>query len=343
MIRYLMSVSRQVNRARTAVLGFTICVLLVVTAANAQPAERFVPLFTNFTYWDHHWLQWLPTHPRFEAIEAAVAEVGDKRLIRVWLTERAPPKRQFYYFNDFDAATAQGADSFYRLVRFDYVAEEGKPANLGLTLDDDEGHPIAWTMHFNDTDRLTNAYSGLKPSGGHGEAGRFLVFWTGANTVTQHSETKIGDETFGIAPADLAARRHHYGAAYSRGAWNGALPYARAPIAADYRTSPFGFAGAARLEIIQTTDGVSGLRHWFGMHDMSVAIDPPLPVKPNAGYRGRYAIAFDNGSMPAMHGQIAADGDAYIWRPDEPKWAMRNRLRSMVQPTPSGYVLEVSR
>jgi hypothetical protein len=317
--------------------------VLVAHPANAQDNQRFVPLFTNFTYWNHHWLQWLPTHPRFEAIEAAIAEVGERRLIRVWLTERTPPKRQFYFFNDAGAAAAQGADSYSRPIRFAYEAQEGKPADLDLAFEDDEGRAIIWSLRFAESDLLSDAYSGLKPPGGHGEAGRFLLFWTGPNTVTMQSETRIGGEIFGIAPADLAARKHYYGAAYSQGAWNGTFPYARAEIAFGYRTAPFGFAEAGRLETVQTVNGVSLLRHSFGSHDMSVRFDPPLPRQPTAGFGTTFTVSFDNETMPALSGQVITDGAGYLWRPSESKWALGSAIRSAMRTAPSGYILEVSR
>jgi hypothetical protein len=58
---------------RRLLIAATMTAALPGSAGVAQPSgSPLVPLFTQFSYWDHHWLRWLPAHPVFEAIEAQV-------------------------------------------------------------------------------------------------------------------------------------------------------------------------------------------------------------------------------------------------------------------------------
>src|SRR5262245_48572990 len=104
--------------------AFIVCV--TPAAAETLPPA---PFHTSYTYWDHHWLQWLPSHPRFEAIEASVASPREGQpFIRVWLTERAPPKRQVFYFDDRERAAAMGTgESHYAAIDYRILGTPGAP------------------------------------------------------------------------------------------------------------------------------------------------------------------------------------------------------------------------
>src|SRR3954454_16174376 len=66
----------------------------------------FIPFPTSLTYYDHGWIQWLPDHPEFEAIEMQIANRGQggKPLARLFFSRRAAGKTQVFYFDDRDLA-----------------------------------------------------------------------------------------------------------------------------------------------------------------------------------------------------------------------------------------------
>jgi hypothetical protein len=101
-----------------------------------------------------------------------------------------------------------------------------------------------------------------------------------------------------------------------------------------YRSQPFGFAGAGRIEL-DTSGGLAAYRHVFGAHAMSVAFDPALSASPRAPAEGRYAIAFD-GAAPVLAGiyRRILDGarTTILWQPNEPAWARGSPIRSALAP-----------
>src|SRR5262245_61155264 len=130
-------------------LTLVVGVLLACAAALPGAAQSLppIPFLTNYTYWDHHWLQWLPSHPRFEAIEASVASANGRQFIRVWLTERAPPKRQVHYFDDEDMARAMRGGVFAP-IHYGVLGEPGAPRGLDLDFHDEGGQEISWFLRF---------------------------------------------------------------------------------------------------------------------------------------------------------------------------------------------------
>src|SRR5262249_10224752 len=121
-----------------------IAILLIgMVGAPARAEVPLIPFHTSFTYWDHHWIQWLPTHPRFEAIEAAIAGGDDpsKRFIRVWLTERKSPKNQVYYFDN-EAVLRTMRSGFVRQISFTIGGSAELPRALDLSLTDADGQPV---------------------------------------------------------------------------------------------------------------------------------------------------------------------------------------------------------
>lgn len=69
------------------------------------------PVLYSYDHWDHHLLQWLPNHPRFEIVEALVRD-EEPPLVHFFFTEREAregSKRQIHYTNS-DAFAARLAD-----------------------------------------------------------------------------------------------------------------------------------------------------------------------------------------------------------------------------------------
>lgn len=107
------------------------------------------PLLYSYDHWDHHLLQWLPDHPRYEIVEALIKD-SDPPLIHFFFTERAArdgSKKQFHYTNNeaFAGRLARGAgDSEVKLVEIDYgPTDDGQIPRFYFALDAIEG-PITW-------------------------------------------------------------------------------------------------------------------------------------------------------------------------------------------------------
>lgn len=334
-------------------------VLAASAAVHAQDIPvPLLPFHTAYTHWDHHWLQWLPTHPRFEAIEASVATAPDdpgKRYLRVWLTERASPKRQVYYFDDPVMAKAQRGDSHYRPITVSLSGEAGTPQSLELAFRDDTDTPVAWQMRFEPGQALSRDYAGLKPQNDHASDAVFLLWHIGPNATTWSSEVRIGGQRHGVDRASIAEQRLHYGAAYTAGMHGGVFNYGRAQLAktpagistdwgggrafaADpddprlLRSAAFGYRGANRIELrTNAARDLESLRHLYGPHSMLVEFTPPLGPRTGSG---RYAIRFDR-DAPVLQGRYEAldDGTALKirWSADTPDWARSAPLESAIR------------
>jgi hypothetical protein len=305
-----------------------LCAALVAFAVPAR-AETIppIPFHTAYTYWDHHWLQWLPSHPRFEAIEASIAtKAGGGRFIRVWFTERAPPKRQVFYFDDrATAAAMRTGESHYADLRYNVTGDDGAPRGLELHFRDGSGALVSWRVGFPPKATLSFDYAGLKPQGGHSADETFLLFVLGPNVATYDSVTMIGDRAYAVTPESIKADGRYYGAAYTAGAHGGIFNYGTRQVAVASH-------GAGRIEVARDDGGsLKSYTHRFAGHDMTVALDG-----------GRYAVSFDGGA-PVLTGTVEAEPGAVTWRPHTPGWARGVVLRSTFRPIEGGYELTVGR
>jgi hypothetical protein len=310
-------------------MKFPTCVCAAFVACASPAAAQTippVPFHTNYTYWDHHWLQWTPTHPRFEAIEASVAAMPDgRRLMRVWLTDRAPPKRQVFYFDDRDMAAAmRTGESHHAPLSYKILGEDGAPRGLDLEFRDADGEAVSWRLGFAPSAKLSSEFAGLKPQGGHSAAEVFLLFVLGPNATTWDSVKMIGDRAFAVTPANVKADGRYYGAAYTAGTHNGVFNYGTRPVRLDALSPRVGFT---------RDDGgaFKSLRHRFGAHDMTLSV-----------FGDRYEVRFD-GAVPVLTGKVTADGTEVLWQPDAPGWARSVVLRTRTASLAGGYELSVSR
>ena len=290
-----------------------LCVAIIACAAPAA-AETLppAPFHTAYTYWDHHWLQWLPSHPRFEALEASVATPREgQSFIRVWLTERTPPKRQVFYFDDRGRAAAmRTGQSQYAAIAYRILGAPGAPRGIELDFLDAEGVGVNWRVGFPPGAALDTAHAGLKPQGGHSVDEVFLLFVLGPNATTYDAVAMIGDRAYAVTPESARSDGRYYGAAYTAGAHNGVFAYGTRPPA----------AAPGSIEIRGNAAGtLVAYTHRFGTHDMTVRVDD-----------GRYAVAFDGGA-PVLTGTVTAVDGTQIWRPDNPGWARAVVLRSEVR------------
>jgi hypothetical protein len=208
-----------------------------------------IPLHTSYTYWDHHWIQWLPDHPRYEAIEASIASNSDgtSRYMRVWLTERQPPKNQTFFFDDETQTRSVFGKSFVRAIRYETPGGSGAPLGLDASFEDDEVRAVSWQLKFPQAERLSSQYAGLVPQGGHGEAGVQILWVLGPNATTFDSAVKIGAERFAVTPASVAAFGKSTARLTGSGSRASSSPMARLLLRRETAASPTAGAAVARF------------------------------------------------------------------------------------------------
>ena len=50
--------------------GFgAVALFLIAAFPSYAQTDLLLPINTNFSYWDHHWIMWIPQHPVYEAVE----------------------------------------------------------------------------------------------------------------------------------------------------------------------------------------------------------------------------------------------------------------------------------
>ena len=199
-------------------------------ALAAEPALPLLPLNTNFSFWDYHWIHWLPDHPLYEAIEVALGAPlpSGAPLIRLWFTERAGGKRQTYYFNDEQVARTFGQESHFAPIEVAHSGLPGKPRNLTLRFFDKDGVGIEWQVGFAPDQQLSTEGAGLKNQNGHAAHSVMLFWYIDKGALTSDAYGMIGPVVHRPAPGGETQRRVN--TAYSQGAYSAVLPYAPSVI-----------------------------------------------------------------------------------------------------------------
>ena len=67
------NVSATYSVRTSQIFALILITLFLTTISTPAQTTPLIPANTNFTYWDHHWIQWMPTHPLYEAVEPAAA------------------------------------------------------------------------------------------------------------------------------------------------------------------------------------------------------------------------------------------------------------------------------
>jgi hypothetical protein len=105
-----------------------LCLAARAVSADAWPDGILVrPLLLSYTRYDHHLIQWLPDHERYEAVEALVTDDPERPAVRVFFTEKEAhegSKRQFFYVNDPDDLQALSGAAGGREVRLTDIRYE---------------------------------------------------------------------------------------------------------------------------------------------------------------------------------------------------------------------------
>ena len=340
-------------------------------AAQAPPPPDGpppVPFNSNFwSYWTHYWATWLPDHPVYEMIELTAWEnPGDPsdRLVRVFLTERAGRKRQYFYLDDEAETRRSRANSHFREIDYRRSGAPGRPQDLAVAFTDKDGVPIRWTVSFGPEARLRDHGAGLTPS--IHSLGGVLLFALRTRTADTHddkvtfggvdyaSRGAADDRTPGTRswynPDYYSAVLVHGRAAFD---WRDGVLVNRswgrtfAPVAGDrrrYRSQPLGPDNFIAFE----TDRQGGLRrysHFSRGHALNFDFRPAIPSPARAGGVGtvRFSVSFD-GRPALMTGQVRVarpqpDLLRLDWVPSGPAWAVGRDFRSELRWHAGGYEL----
>lgn len=257
------------------VLGWSsvVTALTLVTGCGAEPIKPsarlsgyVIPLRFSYTHWDHHLLQWLPDHPRYEMAEALIDD-ADPANVFFFLTERNAvqgSKRQYCYSNEpeFAQHLASGSgDRESHLVDVVYQRmTDASTERYHLELDAVEGH-VTWDFTPSSetspdyASKLINAVDAA-----HDLRSGFLVFYLPQSAVVnQDTVLTLGADTY---PAQLWTEIsvppyfEAYRGVHSRDVHDGyfgALP----PTKVEYLSWPRAWQPGTSWQTRETTDRLS--------------------------------------------------------------------------------------
>jgi hypothetical protein len=346
---------------RRSLLSLPLALPMIGRSASAAepPVLPILPLATNFSFWEHHWIHWLDGHPLYEAIEVALGAPlpsGDP-LVRLWFTERAGGKRQTYYFNDAAIARSFAQESHFVPIRVSHGGAQGAPQNLSLGFTDKSGTPVRWELRFPPAQPLSRSGAGLKPQNGHAAHSVLLFWYIDAGAITPDSGCTIGAIEY--RPKADAPPQRRYNAAYSSGAYSAVLAYAPNEVT----TTPEGFrtswAGrnfvrdnaryVARFEAFRRPASVElrcapdnallGYRHTQGSHALALDFDAALSVP---GKAVGFELAIDGNHVAGGTVTPAADGSRLAWEFTDPEWAQQVGLATTIERRPAGYATRIT-
>lgn len=329
-----------------------------------------IPVNTNFSYWDHHWIMWTPQHQKYEAIEVMTQDNTknpESKLIRIFFTERSGNKKQVHYFNDIETAKNWKGEAYFRTVEYEANGEPEHPLNLHIKFLDKDSLWVEWNVNFEKKQLLSTQYSGLKDQGGHAAETVFLIFYSGRNATTTNASLLINGKDFSsqesVLPED---NKRYYVAAYSTEVYTAVISYAQSNYSVIpeglknswgrtfkktvdlksgflYRSNSFGFNNNSIIEIETNVLGeIMTYSHLYSGHSFNIKFEPALPsIKlVSAGISIRYIVSLDNfiGIVEGML-QVKKEKDIIqlYWEHQSPAWAKKYQFQTDIQTYPAGY------
>ena len=183
-------------------VAMSACITGAVLARAAHAEPPTVLLATDFIYHDHIWIQWTPTHPVYESIEAQMITGDDGReSMRVFFSERAEGKQQVFYFADpVIAQRWRTGQAFVRDIHYSIGGVAHRPRDLHVSFTDKDGKPVRWDVIFSADQPLTPARAGLRPSVGHSRDFIYMLPVRGNNATALTSTLSIGDDDYSFTP-----------------------------------------------------------------------------------------------------------------------------------------------
>ena len=355
---------------------FLICFLGAVTLVffrstlfaqdNNMPV---IPFNTNFwNYWDHHWMMWLPEHPVYESIELSSydnPQDPEYKLIRVFLTERAGNKQQYFYLNDQEAVNRSRANAFYRDIKYRTEGEYGRPLNLYVEFQDKDSRLIQWSVKFEADQRLRAGIKELTPSI-HSVGWIFLFLYRDQTVDTPKGRFLINgvDYSFKGNPETTTKR---YRSWYNHNVYSAVIVFGNSRFAyADdaitnswgrefrrhpehknlYVSKPLGYQNRIEFET-NVRGGIQTYRNISMGHTFRFDFEPSLPTMKTAQHnqRIRYTVSFDE-FKDLLQGEMTVDKHADFlslnWQHKSPDWAIDRAFQSKITFDSSGYELQVT-
>lgn len=334
--------------------------------ARAAANAPIIPINSNFwSYWTHYWATWLPDHPVYEMIELTAWENPSDPsdvFVRIFLTERAGRKAQYYYVNDEGEARRSRANTRYREIQFRRSGARGGPQNLEVRFTDKDNIPIHWTINFDPRARLRSRSAELTPS--IHSVGSIMLFALRTRTVDTHDDrVMFGDRDYahqGSAGDRARGTRSWFNPDY----YSAVLVYGRtgftfadgvltnswgrtfSPVAGRpglFRSNLLGRPDNFIEFSVDRNSAVRRYTHFSRGHSLVLTFTPALPTLARArdGQRLRFSASFD-GSRPLMTGDLLVrrpqpDQVVFDWIPSGPAWAVGRNMRSSVSLRDNGY------
>ena len=351
------------------------CGLVVAGVTNGSHAQSesawLIPFNTSFSHSDHHWIFWMPTHPVYESIEARThvdSASPDGMSMQVFFTERAGGKNQVHYFDTERAANAfRNGLGVYRPMQSTVTGNTGAPRDLEIEFHDKDDQQVQLSMSFGKSQPLSALHAGLTNQMGHNRDVLFLLFFREKAATASANRVVIGGKDFSITPANATSEEQLSRTGYRSNAFVVTFPFGRSQYTwkdgvlsnswrRTFRAAPASgtlvrsaVADGTTIELTTTPTGeITEYRHWNGRHVVRLSFDPALPSVTTArdGQRVRYAASMDDFGVQVRGTAVVRrsnDRIAIEWQHESPEWTRGYRFQSVVQPTPTGYDLEVSR
>lgn len=343
--------------------------------ADAQ-VQPLVPVQTNFSHSQHHWILWLPKHPLYEAIEVRSSDnpqAPNGKSVTVFFTERAGAKNQVYYFNEEALVKRSRMAAHYRNIEYRATGDLGKPLGLSVKFQDKDDRLVELTMQFESGRELSPQYAGLTSQSGHSADYIFLIFLREKTASMSSNKLLIGGEDFSLTPAnDPPGARLLARSAYSSNIYAATIVYGKSSFQwkqnelttafqgrtfkkvagaekeTIYRSNPAG--DRSLIELVTNAQGeLRQYKHQLNAHVFQIEFTPALPTiaSVKAGQTIKYSITLDgfrNLIEGVMSVQKEADLVQFDWQHQTPAWTKDYLFTSSVKPTVGGgYDLQVGR
>jgi hypothetical protein len=326
-----------------------------------------VPLTSLFSHWDHHWFVWLPRHPVYESVEIMSRDAPENpvKLVWVFFTERAGPKRQVHYLNNLDVVTRWGG-SLYRDIHYERSGTAGQAQGVTVRLHDQKHQPV-------DIDITVDARplrpAGLTDQSGHAATRHFLVFFREQQALAVRNRVVIAGEDFSFNTDDGSTARYRFKAAYSANVYVVTLPFTTTRFRSEdehltstaghlftttrsaeeevVSTSPAGGSPEVVQLAITTQGGLKTYTHQMDGHRFTIRFTPPLVWGANEHPEPvTYRMSLDR-FPDLVHGQVQRqrEGQRLVlaWRHTSPQWAQAYAFQSVITlEEDGGYQLAVS-
>lgn len=334
---------------RLRFLGGSAAALASVAAraasASTGAGSPLVPFRLYSQHWDEHYFAWLPSHPRFEAIEVMTADRGPSTPPLHWafFTERAGAKTQVHYYDDADVA--RGAGARYAKIGLELGAPNA--AGIGdatIAFTDEAGLAVRWRVGF--APDASFAPAGLTDQSGHAADRIALYFYREKTAPARAATVTIGDAPF---PPSLSYDGTQPAApgAYSRNIFTAVVPYG------DYGGRLEGtslvLSDGTRLAPRPGGDGLTGDGVVLRMREGALLQYRVAPYGrpttftfegPLRAGRTRYALAFDDGaSVLSGTALVTVEGaiTTIVMQPESPAWSRGYGFTTRFERSATGF------